>query len=627
MRLVLAIFVLVCLGVPALAREEIRSFHADVVLRTDGSVAVTEQIGVNAEGARIRHGIFRDIPTVLRNTDGSKFYSALAVLDVEADGAKVPYTTQGIANGTRIRIGDADTVIARGVHHFTIHYTMTRMARFFPDHDELFWNATGNYWDFPILDATATVTLPEGAVISRLAGYTGRPGSSEADVTITRSGDNSARFRATRQLAPGEGMSVAVAFQKGVVVAPSGPGQGVNWLSDHRDSIVPPIGALLVLLYNYFAWNAVGRDPRKGTIIPLFHPPEAMSPALVHWVHRMGWARKGWEAFTASIFDLGVKGLLRVDNSGRHLVVSTTGKSPSAPLPPDQEVLFNYFAGKGTLSIDRSNGAALDRTRVAMLAAITKPNRARFFNLNFGYVLVGIVLAAAVLGVMVWLGVLPQELMIATIIAGVVVGVAVGALRGGVRASPFGFVFLIVWAALFGFAGVGTLAGFFHTSLVAVGPIVGSAAIVLVTVLFSLLMRASTPAGRKVMDQIDGFIMYLDTAEKHRLNLAGEPAMTVTRFEAILPFAIALGVEKPWTNKFEAALAAGTVADAAGAAYVPAWYAGSRFNSGNLTSSVAAIATGMSAAMASAVPSSSSSSGFSGGGSGGGGGGGGGGGW
>jgi uncharacterized membrane protein len=96
-----------------------------------------------------------------------------------------------------------------------------------------------------------------------------------------------------------------------------------------------------------------------------------------------------------------------------------------------------------------------------------------------------------------------------------------------------------------------------------------------------------------------------------------------------LPLAIALGVEKLWTDKFNAALAAGMVPDATGAYFGPAWYTGGNFSdSRSLSNNIAAISSGMAAAMASAVPAQSSSSGFGGGGSsGGGGGGGGGGGW
>jgi uncharacterized membrane protein len=135
------------------------------------------------------------------------------------------------------------------------------------------------------------------------------------------------------------------------------------------------------------------------------------------------------------------------------------------------------------------------------------------------------------------------------------------------------------------------------------------------------------------MDQIDGLKMYLETAEANRLNLEGEPPMTVERFERLLPFAIALGVEKPWSDHFEAELKRNAVADAPGGTYHPAWYHGSDWSSsrGGFANAVNAATSGMAAAMIAAQPVSSTSSGFSGAGgggsSGGGGGGGGGGGW
>src|SRR5690606_26249488 len=115
----------------------------------------------------------------------------------------------------------------------------------------------------------------------------------------------------TRPLASGEGVSVAASFQKGILAEPEGLDRIGWWLSDHRDVVFPGIAVALVLLYNLLAWSQVGRDPKKGTIIPLFHPPKGFSPGLAHWVHRMGWEKNGWTAFTAAIFDLGVRGLVK----------------------------------------------------------------------------------------------------------------------------------------------------------------------------------------------------------------------------------------------------------------------------------------------------------------------------
>jgi hypothetical protein len=150
--------------------------------------------------------------------------------------------------------------------------------------------------------------------------------------------------------------------------------------------------------------------------------------------------------------------------------------------------------------------------------------------------------------------------------------------------------------------------------------------------LFVYLMRAPTALGRPVMDQLAGFKLYLETAESGRLNMQA-PEITAERFEALLPYAVALHAEKPWSEAFEAALRRAHPGEAAPVQhYRPAWHSGSWSTGSFSGAAVAATVAGASSALASAVPVSSGSSGFSGGGgggggSGGGGGGGGGGGW
>ncbi len=615
---------------PAKAEERILAFASDVTLQLNGSVAVTETIDVEAEGTKIRRGIFRDIPTLLRNADNSRLRSDLEVVGVTRDGSTEPYTVELIGNGfKRIRIGDPDVLLSTGPHRYTISYTMSRMARHFADHDELFWNATGNFWDFPIDTAVARVTLPAGAVISKLVGYTGATGSTEQAVTVTRKSDTEAIFRTTRSLQRGEGLSVAVAFPTGVLVADSGSTALLDWLSDHRDLVFPLFGVLLVFAYNLFAWNKVGRDPKKGVVIPLFHPPQDMSPGLMHFVHKYGWGRNGWTAFTASIFDLGVKGLVTIDNSTKTLRVSTTAATPSEALGAGEAELYDFLGRRQMVSIDKSNGPALEKTRMAFVQAIEKQNRGVYFRNNLGYVFLGFLLCAAIVGGMVIFEVITGEVALMALGVGLALGIVVPLLLGA-RSGRFGsFAFIALWVIIAGFNFGGSVTSFFSSLQIDV-PLIATASILFIEIAFALIMRAPTVQGRAVMDQIDGFKMYLDTAEKNRLNMDNEPPMTVKRFERILPYAIALGVEKPWSAHFEGELARNAVSDADGS-YQPVWYTGRRWNegSGGFSNSVAAVTSGMSAAMMASQPSSSSGSGFSsgGGGSGGGGGGGGGGGW
>jgi hypothetical protein len=153
--------------------------------------------------------------------------------------------------------------------------------------------------------------------------------------------------------------------------------------------------------------------------------------------------------------------------------------------------------------------------------------------------------------------------------------------------------------------------------------------IILANILFFFLMGAPTPLGRKLMDGIEGLRIYMTLAEKDRMNMAGAPKMSPSHFETLLPFAVALGVEKPWSDTFNTWLAA-AAAGAAAEDYQPAWYHGS--NRGGFGDRIGGFSSSMASTIASTIPtpppsSSSSSSGFSGGSSGGGGGGGGGGGW
>src|SRR5690606_3364495 len=122
------------------------------------------------------------------------------------------------------------------------------------------------------------------------------------------------------------------------------------------------------------------------------------------------------------------------------------------------------------------------------------------------------------------------------------------------KGSGFRRFFVILWVGVVGFNVLG--GGFeIFTHLTINSAALAAGSIVLITVVFAVLMRAPTIQGRKVMDQIDGFKLYLETAEKNRLNIVGAPPMTIERFERILPYAIALGVEKPWSEHFDGELA------------------------------------------------------------------------
>ncbi|WP_404405868.1 DUF2207 domain-containing protein [Pelagibacterium halotolerans] len=625
--MIIAVLVLIAPAGIASAAEVIERFDTNITVHTDTSVTITETIAVNAEGISIRRGIFRDIPTALEGPQGAPIVSNLDVISVTRDGRPEPYAVESIRNGKRIRIGDADVFISHGLHTYEITYTMDRAARMFAEHDELYWNATGNFWQFPILAAKATVTLPEGADIIDLNVFTGAQGATGSAARAERVSDTVARFATTARLAPYEGMTVAVAFEKGVLAGPSGGQAAWYWFWDNRGLIIPAILLVIVLAYNGYAWSSVGRDPAKGVIFPRFYPPAGFSPALTHYVHRMGWQRSGWTAFSAALISLATKDLVEIDQEGKKtIVLKVTGKQPEDELPPGEEIIFNFLSRKGTVKIDKKHGKALGETRSKFVSALQNENRSVYFKNNILYTLCGVAIGIGALVVMVLAGILDPLFLFFGLFASVFLSLFVFGVRSIWQGPLFGRFMggLVAAVFLFNFGGIALDA----LDMASINfPIIAAISIAATTIVFGILMRAPTVHGRKVMDEIEGFRLYLETAEKERLNFQDEPDMTVSRFEAILPYAMALGVEKPWSERFENDLQRHAVRDA-DTSYTPRWYHGGDFSSGRFASTMSGVATGMAAAMVSAQPSSSSGSGFSGGGSsGGGGGGGGGGGW
>lgn len=613
-------------ALPALGQEVIRSFETVIVVHEDASVTITETIMVNAEGVDIRRGIFRDIPTVLIANDGSRVNSNLEVLEVTRDGRAESYSLESIRDGERIRIGNPDMLLKRGTHRYQIRYTMDRAARMFPDHDELYWNATGNFWMFPIQTATTTVTLPNGARIVDINVFTGSQGSKAANGRAEKLSDRQARFTLTRGLAPYEGMTVAVAFEKGVLIAPQGVEGLKYWFSDNRNTLVPSFLVLLALVYNFSAWLRVGRDPAKGVIFPRFYPPEDFSPALTHYVHRMGWQNGGWLAFSSALVSLATKGLIEIDKVGKKTVLRTLSGASRTGLPAGEAVIFNFLEGQREIVIDQKTGPALDTTRESLLRALESENREVYFRNHTIFVVFGVFLALCSLAAMAFLKVLDIEMLMFAGFCAVFTGAYGFALRTMWKRRGLGrIVFLVIFAIVS--INMGTL--IIESTLFnwVDFPFIAAASIIVITLIFGILMRAPTVHGRKVMDEIDGFKMYLETAEKERLNFQDEPEMSVTRFERILPYAMALGVEKPWSERFQADLARNAVTDSS--SYSPSWYHDQSFSPSSFSRSMSTMASGLTSAMIAAQPAKSSDSGFSGGGgsSGGGGGGGGGGGW
>ena len=632
--------------------ERISDFHSDITVRPDSSMQVVETITVYAAHQQINHGIYRDFPTSYRDRLGNRYVVRFNVLSVLRDGSPEPYHTVPRFNGIRVYMGSEDRSVDIGRHSYTLTYETNRQLGYFKDHDELYWNVTGNGWIFPIEQASATVTLPVGITGQqmRIEAYTGAQGATGRAYQALIDESNRAQFVTTAPLASNEGLTIVVSFPKGFVRKPSPQQQTEFLLKDNKNLSAGLIGLLLVSGYFIIVWSMVGCDPEKGVIIPLYAPPEGLSPAAMRFIRTMGYDNK---AFAATIINAAVKGVLTIGESKVQQLVGSeqvfSVRQTDLPLQPallasEEETLITLlFSRLGSIVVfENSYYTAIKEAIEAFTTALKDKYQHRLFSLNLLAFIPGAVLSAiAVIVVCYYTLSQIQDLDVSTFFFALLLSggpVLIFALYGFplwqkvysqagnlrttlLKALFITLAFIIVFSLSLWYFGAA------HLPLLLIMLVFAG-----VNVLFFHLMKAPTTAGRRLMDKIEGFRLYLVYAEKDDMNLRNPPEKTPALFEAFLPYALALDVEQAWSSKFASVLAQSTIA---GQAYHPGWYYGPSWNSFSDMNFVTSLGDSFSSAISSSTttPGSTSGSsdgfsdggfggGFSGGGSGGGGGGG-----
>jgi uncharacterized membrane protein YgcG len=630
-RLAVAGALLLAQLAPAAAVERILQFVSDVKVEQNGDLLVTETIRVQAEGRDIRRGILRDFPTVYSARDGRRVEVGFDVLSVTRDGGEENYKTERLANGVRIRIGSADRLLPNGAHTYVIRYRTTRQIGFFDTFDELYWNATGNGWTFGIDMAEARITLPEPVPFTQTAFYTGPQGAQGKDATIVSQRPGVIVFRTTRPLPRRNGLTVAAAWRKGVVAPPTGAQRLRDWLRDNLPLAVGGIGLVLLAAYYAYAWLKVGRDPKGGTVIPLFAPPKDMSAPAVRYVHKMGFDDR---TFGAGILDLAVHGGVKLfDGAGQMRLERRGIESPVEE--PVAEMADALFTGGSSLVLQNSNHRRVSAGKSALSGALAQRYSGRLFTNNSGWsgtgfaVWLAVIAAVAVAAFRTLGGDMGGLMLFGTLFSApallAMTGLVVSFLRGNLRF--LWLLFGVPFAGVFAVVGIVMVYGGAHSPHMALALLLPALAAPMVALSFPLLQAPTVP-GRKVMDEIEGFKQYLGVAEEDRLNFLHPPEKTPELFERYLPYAVALDVENRWAERFAGVLAAAAAAGAATAT----WYSGNS----DLFRDPGGFADRVGATLSETVASASTAPGSSGGGSsgsggggssGGGGGGGGGSGW
>jgi uncharacterized membrane protein YgcG len=573
----------------ASAQEIITDMDVSVSVNADSSIRVTEGITFVAEGREIRRGLIRSIPVVHsenRRSVRGKFTVESALLD----GRPAPYEVRTEGDLKEIYLGD-DSFLSLGAHRYDITYTLTRQLIFHDDGDEFYWNVTGNDWIFPISRASFNVSLPDGAEIFEYDAAVGARGARGKE--WTRGSGLGEIFRTTRELEPGEGFSVSVVWPKGFVSPP--PKSRFELLIERFGGKMVVFAAFVIFAWYAGCWFFFGRDPKRGVVYPMFSPPHGFEPAYVGYIKKLKFDS---DLLTADILDLAVKGFLSISESegsslgGGTIKLTRTGKLADESLSyPQRELLEKLFCNSSEGTKNLRDEASTRKLLSDLPARYKAPDRPALSHNNKAFSLCGLALLVpfAVLILFVSPDMLAEILFsavfifITSVYLRVILSLAKtgwGLFKAGGNTLPgvslkiiilfIPTIFLLMAATAL--VPLPLIVGNMFVDFWSHDPVVASSiiSVLLSVVIFSKLMPSRTNIGRLYLDEVEGFEMYLKTAERHRLEALypaigpNVPELTPDVFENILPYAFALGVAETWVNNFSSRLMSSD--------YRPNWY-------------------------------------------------------
>ncbi len=610
--------------------EHILSFDSDIVISKDAETTITEKIKVYAEGLNIKRGIFRSLP-LWRNINGKKTRIKYDIISVRKNGSKENYHTENTSDDYGIYFGDKDIILSPGVYEYELKYKTNDQIGFFKEYDEFYWNVNGALWNFPVDEISAKVTLPEGAKIIQQSCYTGSYGSTTSNCVGKQLSENIVEWSA-KNLGHNEGLTIAVGFNKGVFTPPPPPGM----LEKYGILAALIVAALGLFGYFYSSWQKYGIDPQKPVVYPQFNSPQNLSPASLGYLENEYYSP---QMISAAIVSLAVKGFIKIIEDDKRILGIFGGKEytlekikeQDQTLPKEEINLMNklFADGEKTVSFDGkynskiesavndfkaslkfqhdgflSKGNNSSKLVLPMLIIIALYALGLFLSYKVSYndshMAAGITLGAISLFVGIFISIFFERSIVVKVVFGLI-SIALILIFGAIfladseRSENLGFYgsygFLI-----FGFIGM---------------------------ILFQYLIKQPTPEKLETQSLIEGFKMYLGTAEEKTLQFHNPPEMTPQVFETMLPYAMVLGVDKIWGQKFQNMLKTSSLANQQ---YNSSWYVGSSMMNMNFANTLTS-SLSQSIASSSTQPSSSGSGSGGGGFSGGGGGGGGGGGW
>lgn len=576
-KILFSLAILLFCHTPALARDQItdwyiKDLNTEIVVNQDSSLTITENILADCGNLPNKHGIYRVLPKKYKTVNGT-FNLPIDLISITDEiGRQLDYSVSSDSDTITFKIGDPDITVY-GENFYKIKYQVKNTIRTANSNfDELYWNVLGNYWDLEIDNFKAEIYFPDSinSNNTNISYYTGSLTSKTSKLaTYNWSEPNVLEVIGNGAFLKNQGVTVSVSFPKNIIKAYQPSFQDKYGFS-FFDILLFLLLPLITSFFCFYFWhNNKFRFNSKKTIVPEFEIPDNLTPIEIGGLMKKGGLDKN--SIAATIIHLGVLGYLKIERVNEKFIFFDSSKfkiiNTNKPVEKGLNELEQYIL---SIILGTTQEVKLENISMTISSRFTTLTRKILKNLSEKNLIDRKFKKK-------------KEMILA------------------------GAVSILMVLAFFLYI--------FSLSLV-----LGVALSIAIVTIFSFSVSILTLEGIEMARRIEGFKLYMNTAEKYRSRFQEQNDI----LDKLLPYAILFGITGEWLGKMK---------DIYGEDYMnnySASYMVGNIGLANFVNSITDVSNNISNGVASVIAAntSSSSSGFGGGGSsGGGGGGGGGGGW
>ncbi len=472
--------------------------HYDVQMEVEENNTYHITEYISANFNKYRHGIVRIIP--YKNTVRRADGSSASVRAKIRNVKCNEDFSKSYSNGElALQIGDEDKTVL-GTVNYVISYDYVLGADTLADADEFYYNIIGAGWDTYIEDASFTITMPKEFDTDKLGFSTGTYGS-EGTTSISYSvSENTITGKVLRTLYPYEGVTVRLELPNGYFV--------FNEKAEYGRLTAIGALALFAVVFTFFAWVKFGRDKKMLDIVE-FYPPENMNCVELAYWYKGSASNKD---VVPLLIELANEGFIAIEENAADSMKSNYAIIRLKEYNGTDEDKKRFFTALFQSGKNKIYRADMEGSLFHVLGFIADKynmldKHSKVFDSN-----------SIVMRIMCWV------LCVLCV-----------------------FGQILICNACFYQSRYTVLACSITATVAAAG--------------FALFVRRRTDEGARIKQQIHGFKMFLETAEKEKLEqlVFEEPEY----FYNILPYAYVLGVSDKWIKKFESIAVA-----------PPQWYSG-----------------------------------------------------